>query len=82
MGELEAQVVQPGWEVYGNDGERVGVVDEVDPEAFTMELEILGGSAVRVPFSSIVAADDGRVEIDLPSQDVGVGTVGPEPPPG
>jgi hypothetical protein len=64
-------VVQPGWEVYSSDGERIGRVDEVGPDQLRMELELLAGSSVRIPLDAIVDAADGRVDLDLPADAVG-----------
>jgi hypothetical protein len=71
MGELELSVVQPGWEVYSSDGERVGRVDEVALDQFTLELEVVGGSSVPIPFGSVTDAADGRVDLDLPAEEIG-----------
>jgi hypothetical protein len=69
--QLEASLIQPGWEIYSSDGERVGKVSAVDDDHLEMELEVLGGSALAIPFDAVVAADDGRVELDVPAADVG-----------
>jgi hypothetical protein len=63
-------LVMPGWEVYSSDGQRVGIVDSVEGDHLTLELEVLGGSRVNVPVDSVAAAGDGRVELDVPSEDV------------
>ena len=70
--EMEASVIQPGWEVYSSDDERVGTVRTIEGDHFGMELEILGGTALAVPFDEVEAADDGRVELDVPTDMVGL----------
>jgi sporulation protein YlmC with PRC-barrel domain len=64
---VEAQVIQPGWEVYSSDGERVGTVGDVERGHFELALEVLPGSALEVPFDDVEAADGGRVELDVPA---------------
>jgi hypothetical protein len=71
LSELEANVIQPGWEVYSSDNERVGAVRAVERDHFELELEVLGGTALAVPYDDIEAADDGRVELDVPAESVG-----------
>ncbi len=68
---LQSSLIQPGWEVYSSDGERVGTVDAVEADRFSLELEILGGSSLAVPFDAIEAADDGRIELDVPAEMIG-----------
>jgi hypothetical protein len=69
--EPEATVIQTGWEIYSSDGERVGTVSAVEDDHLEMELEVLGGSALAIPFDAVTAADDGRVELDVPASQVG-----------
>jgi hypothetical protein len=71
MSELEASLIQAGWEVYSNDGQRVGSVLTVESEYLEMELEVLGGSVLAVPLSAVQSADTGRVELDVPSEEIG-----------
>jgi sporulation protein YlmC with PRC-barrel domain len=68
--EPEATVIQTGWEIYSSDGERVGTVSAVEDDHLEMELEILGGSALAIPFDAVTAADSGRVELDVPASQV------------
>jgi hypothetical protein len=69
--EVEAELIQPGWEIYSSDGQRVGTVRTVGDDHLEMELEVLGGSALAIPFDAIVAADDGRVELEVPASEIG-----------
>jgi hypothetical protein len=70
--ELESQVIQEGWEVYSSDGERIGIVREVTADRFALALDVLPGNALAVPLDEIEAADDGRIELDIPAESVGV----------
>jgi hypothetical protein len=70
MDDSGLNVIQPGWEVYSSDGERVGRVDEVGPDHLRMELEVLAGSSVAIPLGSVTDAADGRVDLDLPTDAV------------
>jgi hypothetical protein len=72
LSELEAALIQPGWEVYSNDGERVGTVRSVEGHHFEMELDVLGGTTIAVPLREVEAADEGRVELDVPAEQVGL----------
>ncbi|MFL5779361.1 MAG: DUF2171 domain-containing protein [Chloroflexota bacterium] len=77
--DVERSVIQAGWQVFSSDGQRVGVVRSVEPDHFEMELEVLGGSALRVPFDAVEAADDGQVELDVPAETIGLMGWGEEP---
>jgi hypothetical protein len=70
--ELESQVIQEGWDVYSSDGERIGTVREVAADRFALALDVLPGNALAVPLDEIEAADDGRIELDIPAESVGV----------
>jgi hypothetical protein len=69
--ELESALIQPGWEIYSSDGERVGIVTAVEDDHLEMELEVLGGSALAIPFDAVTSVDAGRVELDVPASEVG-----------
>ena len=77
--ELGASLIQPGWEIYSSDGERVGRVRSIEADHLEMELEILGSSAVAIPFGAVTAADGGRVELDVPASEVGEMSWEPKP---
>lgn len=72
LNQIEASVIQPGWEVYSSDDERVGTVRSIESDHFELELEIFGGAALEVPFDEVEAADDGRVELVVPTDMVGL----------
>jgi len=76
---IEAELIQPGWDIYSSDDERVGTVRAVDDEHIEMALEVLGGSVLLVPLASVEAADDGRVDLDVPAEEIG--TMGWDAPP-
>jgi Uncharacterized protein conserved in bacteria (DUF2171) len=69
--ELEASLIQQGWHVYSSDGERIGTVTGVAEDHLEVELEVLAGSMLAVPFDHVEAADDGEVELDVPAGEVG-----------
>ena len=69
--DLEASLIQPGWQVYSSDGERIGSVTGVTEDHLEVELEVLAGSMLAVPFDHVEAADQGQVELDVPAGEVG-----------
>ncbi len=69
--ELEASLIQPGWQVYSSDGQRIGTVTGVTADYLEVELEVLAGSMLAVPFDHVEAADEGQVELDVPAGEVG-----------
>jgi hypothetical protein len=60
--------VQAGWDVYSADEDRLGEVDDVFDDGFTVRLT--AGGTVRVDFSDIESADDGRVDLTLSNDEL------------
>lgn len=60
--------IQPGWDVYSADAERIGTVDDVAGDGFSVSL--VTGGTVRVDFVDIESADDGRVDLSLSNDDL------------
>ena len=66
MDELDAIArteIQPGWDVYDADGERIGEVGDVHTGSFTVEG--VTGARLDVDFTDVESADDGRVTLML-----------------
>ncbi len=58
--------VQPGWDVYGNDGNKVGTVREVEGNYFRVRTSgLLGGKDLFIPTSAIEDLDEPRTRVNL-----------------
>ncbi len=57
--ELDTVVV--GTEVYGSDGEKVGIVAAVSSDRLLVERGLLSTKRIRVPFSVVACVDAGGV---------------------
>ncbi len=57
--ELDTVVV--GTEVYGSNGEKVGIVGEVGSDHVLVERGLLSTTRIRVPFSDVARVDSGGV---------------------
>jgi hypothetical protein len=55
--------VQPGWDVNNADGDRIGAVDEVGHDGFTVALA--AGGTMRIDFSDSESADESHVNLLL-----------------
>jgi hypothetical protein len=66
-------LIEPGWEVYGSDGERIGTVDETvgdSTDDIFNGLAIVSGPFAKsryVPAEQVAGITDGRVELRIPS---------------
>jgi hypothetical protein len=66
-------LIEPGWEVYGSDGERIGTVDETlgdSTDDIFNGLAIVSGLFAKsryVPAEQVAEITDGRVELRIPS---------------
>jgi len=54
MGEQDLTSIQPGWDVFGSDGEKVGSVKEVGDGYLVVEKGVLLKSDIRVPAANIL----------------------------
>ena len=62
MDELDAIArteIQPGWEVIDADDQHVGEVSDVHETSFSFQTSV--GTTLRVDFTDVESADDGRV---------------------
>jgi uncharacterized protein (TIGR02271 family) len=57
-------IVEPGWDVYGSDGEKIGNVAEVETEYFRVEKGLIFKSDFYVPATAITDSSDGMVYIN------------------
>ncbi len=68
--------VQPGWDVYGIDGEKVGTVREVDPTYFRLRTGGIFGKDLFVPMSAIEEPDEAMTRVNLTVSKSDVGNMG------
>ncbi len=57
--------VQPGADVYGTDGERLGAVIEVSQDYVVVEKGVFFPTDYFIPMSAIATAEAGRVTLDV-----------------
>ena len=63
--------IQTGWEVFARDGSRVGTVAGIEGDQLLIALD--DGQAQRtVPLNLVMEAHGGRVELDMPPDELGV----------
>jgi len=66
---MDSDMVQPGWEIWSSDGERLGKVIEVDAQVLKVKKEGLLGGELVIPKSSIREVEEGRVEVSMTKQE-------------
>lgn len=67
MHRIEADMVQPGWEVWTTRGEKLGSVTRIEGASLAVKKEgILGGETI-VPRDAIRSVEERRVEVDVSS---------------
>ena len=60
--------LQPGWDVVGNDGRRVGEIREVGQNYLLTSIGLAG--ALYIPASAIANVEDEAVYLSVPQPDV------------
>jgi uncharacterized protein (UPF0218 family) len=71
MDELDAIArteIQPGWEVVDADDERIGEVADVHETSFDVTTPV--GTTLRVDFTDVESADDGRVTLMVSGEEL------------
>ncbi len=57
--------VLTGTEVYGSDGEKLGLVNEVGSDHLTVERGLLSTKMLRIPYSAVVGVDGDGVHLSI-----------------
>lgn len=70
LDEVARNEIQPGWEVYDADGERVGHVGEVSDMSFTVVTAGMVEATAGIGFDQVESADDGRVDLAVTAQEI------------
>ena len=73
--------VQPGWEVYGIDGSKIGTVREVDSSYFRLRTGGILAKDLFVPMSAIEDLDEPRTRVNLNVDKSDSGRMGWDRPP-
>jgi len=63
--------IQPGWDVYGSDGNEIGDVEEVGPDYIVVEKGFLFPKTLYIPVSAISSVSEDRVELSVPKDAAG-----------
>ena len=71
--------IQPGWDVIGSDGSKVGDVAEVAPNYLLVTKGTIFVKDIYIPTSAIESLDDGRVHLNVPKD--GIEDLGWDEPP-
>jgi hypothetical protein len=70
LNEIARTEIQPGWDVYTADEERLGSVDDVGATSFTVGEMAGSGAVLEVRFEDVESADDGRVVLMLSRDEI------------
>ena len=62
---VERESIQPGWSGWASDGEQLGDVIRVEPEAIIVKKGGLIPRELAVPRDAVVDVETGRVEIGM-----------------
>jgi len=69
MQSIDTDMVQPGWEVWSSDGERLGKVIQIEGQTLKVKKEGILGGEISVPKSTIKEVEEGRVEVTMTKQE-------------
>jgi len=69
MEQIGTEMVQPGWEVWSSDGERLGKVVQIEGQTLTIKKEGILGGEIILPRASIKEVEEGRVEVSMTKQE-------------
>jgi hypothetical protein len=62
---VERESIQPGWSVWASDGEELGAIIRVEPEALIVKKGGLISREMSVPRDAVVEVETGRVELGM-----------------
>lgn len=66
---VETELIQPGWNVIGSDGEEVGSVIGVDANYIRVKKGGLLGGELTIPRAKVADVETGRVELSIPKSE-------------
>ena len=66
MQKVDADMIQPGWEVWSSKGDMVGRVVRIEGSTLAVKKEGLLGGEVLVPRDAVRSIEERRVEVELP----------------
>jgi hypothetical protein len=66
MQKIDADMIQPGWEVWSSKGDMVGRVVRIEGPTMAVKKEGLLGGEVLVPRDAVRSVEERRVEVELP----------------
>jgi hypothetical protein len=67
MQKIEADIIQPGWDVWTSTGDKLGRVVRIEGSTIAVKKEGLLGGEVLVPRDAIRSVEERRVEVELPA---------------
>jgi hypothetical protein len=68
-GTIDPNIITPGADVFGNDGKRVGTVQEVYDDSFLVQKGIFFVHDYFIPLSVVTQVTDDRIDLGLSSDD-------------
>jgi len=68
--EIARAGIQPSWEVYDADGDRIGDVDEVGDTSLVVRASTAFDTAFEVDFRDVESAGDGRVDLSIAADEL------------
>jgi hypothetical protein len=67
---VEREGIQPGWSVWASDGEDLGAIIRVEPEAIIVKKGGLISRELSVPRGAVAEVETGRVELNMTRSEI------------
>ena len=71
---LQVEEVQPGWTVYGSDGQEIGTVVSADTSGIRVKKGGIRSREITVPASNVADVETGRVELSITKREAEAST--------
>ena len=62
--------IQPGWDVVGSDGDKIGDVAEIGPNYLLVTKGIIFVTDLYIPTSAVDSVEDGKVYLNVPKDQI------------
>jgi hypothetical protein len=67
----QIELIQPGWKVYGSDGNELGIVASIDEHTLVVRKSgLLGDKNFIMPRDTVADVEEHRVELNLSKHEV------------
>ncbi len=62
--------IQPGWDVYGSDGDKIGDVAEIGPDYLLVTKGLIFVKDLYIPTSAVANVEESRVQLNVPKDQI------------